>query len=67
MMVIYFSIGDRFNRDENPQNIDIDGGKIYRIHDDGKIPNDNPFVENLNSKKLFSHMDIEILGNGEAS
>ena len=50
---LYFSIGDRFNRDENPQNIDIDGGKIYRIHDDGKIPNDNPFVENLNSKKAI--------------
>ena len=50
---LYFSIGDRFNRDENPQNIDFDGGKIYRIHDDGKIPNDNPFVENLNSKKAI--------------
>ena len=50
---LYFSIGDRFNRDENPQNIDVDGGKIYRIHDDGKIPNDNPFVENLNSKKAI--------------
>ena len=53
---LYFSIGDRFNRDENPQNIEIDGGKIYRIHEDGKIPNDNPFVENLNSKKaIFSY------------
>ena len=50
---LYFSIGDRFNRDENPQNVDIDGGKIYRIHDDGKIPNDNPFIENLNSKKAI--------------
>mgnify|MGYP002045604202 CR=1 FL=1 len=53
---LYFSIGDRFNRDEKPQNIEIDGGKIYRIHEDGKIPNDNPFVENLNSKKaIFSY------------
>tara|TARA_Y200000002_G_C22672849_1_gene660825 strand:- start:1441 stop:2529 length:1089 start_codon:yes stop_codon:yes gene_type:complete len=50
---LYFSIGDRFNRDENPQNVDIDGGKIYRIHDDGKIPNDNPFIENSNSKKAI--------------
>ena len=42
---LYFSIGDRGNRDENPQSIYRDGGKIYRIHKDGSIPEDNPFVE----------------------
>lgn len=41
---VYFSIGDRGNRDENPQDITRDGGKIYRLHDDGRIPADNPFV-----------------------
>ena len=41
---VYLSIGDRGNRDENPQDITRDGGKIYRFHDDGKIPEDNPFV-----------------------
>lgn len=41
---LYFSIGDRGNRDENPQSIKRDGGKIYRIHKDGSIPSDNPFV-----------------------
>lgn len=41
---LYFSIGDRGNRDENPQDITRDGGKIYRLHDDGSIPEDNPFV-----------------------
>lgn len=41
---LYFSIGDRGNRDENPQDINRDGGKIYRLHDDGSIPEDNPFV-----------------------
>ncbi|NAS11421.1 PQQ-dependent sugar dehydrogenase [Poritiphilus flavus] len=41
---LYFSIGDRGSRDENPQNIRRNGGKIYRIHDDGRIPEDNPFV-----------------------
>lgn len=41
---IYFSIGDRGNRDENPQNITRDCGKIYRLNDDGSIPKDNPFV-----------------------
>jgi len=42
---LYFSIGDRGNRDENPQDIMRDCGKIYRIHDDGRIPQDNPFVD----------------------
>lgn len=41
---VYFSIGDRGNRDENPQDITRDGGKVYRLNDDGTIPDDNPFV-----------------------
>lgn len=41
---LYFSIGERGARDENPQDIKKDGGKIYRLHDDGRIPEDNPFV-----------------------
>lgn len=41
---LFFSIGDRGNRDENPQDINRDGGKIYRLNDDGSIPDDNPFV-----------------------
>ncbi|TJY36249.1 PQQ-dependent sugar dehydrogenase [Pontimicrobium aquaticum] len=50
---LYFSIGDRGNRDVNPQNIERDGGKIYRIHDDGKIPVDNPLVKDRNAKKAI--------------
>ena len=42
---LYFSIGDRGNRDVNPQDITKDGGKIYRLNDDGSIPEDNPFIE----------------------
>jgi len=47
---LYFSIGDRGSRDVNPQDITRDGGKIYRLHDDGKIPKDNPFVKIKNAK-----------------
>jgi glucose/arabinose dehydrogenase len=50
---VYFSIGDRGNRDENPQSITRDGGKIYRLHDDGRIPKDNPFVNETNAKKAI--------------
>ncbi len=41
---LYLSIGERGARDENPQDITRDGGKIYRFNDDGSIPDDNPFV-----------------------
>ncbi|PKA96829.1 glucose/arabinose dehydrogenase [Flavobacteriaceae bacterium MAR_2009_75] len=41
---LFLSIGERGARDENPQDLTRDGGKIYRFHEDGKIPDDNPFV-----------------------
>ncbi|WP_456440696.1 PQQ-dependent sugar dehydrogenase [Psychroserpens sp.] len=50
---LYFTIGERGNRDENPQDITRDGGKIYRLHDDGRIPDDNPFVKEVNAKKAI--------------
>jgi len=48
---LYFSIGDRGNRDVNPQDLTKDGGKIYRLNDDGTIPKDNPYVGEANAKK----------------
>ena len=50
---IYFTIGDRGNRDINPQDLNLDGGKIYRLNLDGSIPNDNPFFDMENSKKAI--------------
>ncbi|MGC6431328.1 MAG: PQQ-dependent sugar dehydrogenase [Jejuia sp.] len=53
---LYFSIGDRGNRDVNPQDITRDGGKIYRLHDDGSIPKDNPFInENGAKTAIYSY------------
>ena len=50
---LYFSIGDRGNRDVYPQDISLDGGKIYRINDDGTIPKDNPFYNTPNAKQAI--------------
>ncbi len=50
---LYFCIGDRGNRDVNPQDITKDGGKIYRLNDDGSIPKDNPFVNEKGAKKAI--------------
>jgi len=47
---LYFTIGERDIRDVNPQDITRDGGKVYRLHDDGSIPTDNPFVNTPNAK-----------------
>lgn len=53
---VYFSVGDRGNRDVNPQDIGRDGGKIYRLNDDGSIPSDNPFVgENGAVEAVYSY------------
>lgn len=53
---LYFSVGDRGDLDGNPQALDRDGGKIYRLHDDGRIPADNPFVtQNGVRTAIFSY------------
>ncbi|MCF3650991.1 PQQ-dependent sugar dehydrogenase [Synoicihabitans lomoniglobus] len=40
---IYFSIGDR-GSSEHAQDLGRPNGKIHRLHDDGRVPADNPFV-----------------------
>ncbi len=50
---LYFSVGDRGNRDVNPQDITRDNGKIYRLNADGSIPNDNPFVGEPDAKEAI--------------
>jgi glucose/arabinose dehydrogenase len=53
---IYFSVGDRGQRDINPQDLSKDGGKIYRLYDDGRIPSDNPFLDQNGLKSaIFSY------------
>ncbi|WP_114748699.1 PQQ-dependent sugar dehydrogenase [Pleomorphovibrio marinus] len=42
---LYFSNGDRGDNPDNAQNLSNSHGKIHRIHDDGRIPADNPFLE----------------------
>ena len=40
---LYFGIGDRGAQDQ-AQDLSLPNGKIHRIHDDGSIPKDNPFI-----------------------
>ncbi len=41
---VYFSIGDRGQRDQ-VQDLSVPHGKVHRLHDDGRVPEDNPFVD----------------------
>jgi glucose/arabinose dehydrogenase len=50
---LFFTIGERGNRDVNPQDLTRDCGKVYRLNDDGSIPNDNPFVNTKDAKKAI--------------
>ena len=50
---VLFSIGDRFHRDEFPQDLEVDGKKIYRLNEDGSIPKDNPFYNSIKAKKAI--------------
>ena len=50
---LYFSIGERGNNKDNPQDIKRDCGKIYRLNDDGSIPKDNPFVGQIGVKEAI--------------
>lgn len=40
---VYFSIGDR-GKQELAQDVTYPNGKIHRLHDDGRVPKDNPFA-----------------------
>ncbi|BDX08473.1 PQQ-dependent sugar dehydrogenase [Planctobacterium marinum] len=47
---LFFTIGDRGQRDVHPQRLDHDPGKVHRIHSDGAIPESNPFVKTDNAR-----------------
>jgi glucose/arabinose dehydrogenase len=41
--LLYITLGER-GEQERAQNLDDLGGKVVRVHDDGRVPKDNPFV-----------------------
>jgi glucose/arabinose dehydrogenase len=41
---LYIGLGDRDERDRSQQ-LDTHHGKIVRLHEDGRVPRDNPFTE----------------------
>jgi glucose/arabinose dehydrogenase len=41
---LFLTLGDRFSRKDDAQTLDNHHGKLVRIHKDGTVPQDNPFV-----------------------
>lgn len=59
--IFYFPIGDRGVMD-NAQRLDNHNGKVMRLHADGSIPADNPFIDVENAKPeiwTFGHRNIQ--------
>lgn len=50
---LFMTVGERGEREVNPQDITRDGGKVYRFNDDGSIPEDNPFYKLKTAKKAI--------------
>jgi glucose/arabinose dehydrogenase len=50
---VFFSVGDRGDHFVNAQDTKRDGGKIYRLNDDGSTPKDNPFVGQAGAKEAI--------------
>ena len=42
--LVYLTLGDRGDRDR-AQKMDDHAGSVIRLHDDGRVPQDNPFVK----------------------
>ena len=58
---LYFTTGERGVK-ENAQDLTNDMGKIHRLHDDGRIPADNPFVSTPGAKASiwsYGHRNVQ--------
>lgn len=42
---LFLTLGERFSQAEDAQTLDNHHGKVVRIHTDGRVPADNPFVK----------------------
>jgi aldose sugar dehydrogenase len=51
---LYFSIGDRGDMN-TAQDITNSMGNLFRLHDDGRIPEDNPFVGREGLDEIFAY------------
>ncbi len=66
---LYFSTGERGVKDD-AQDLANDMGKIHRLHDDGRVPIDNPFVDTPQAKPSiwsYGHRNVQGLAYDSAN
>ena len=59
---LFITLGDRFTRKDDAQTLDTHHGKVVRIEPDGKVPTDNPFVNNpgaLPETWSYGHRNVQ--------
>lgn len=60
--MLYISLGDRGSK-ETAQRLTEHPGSIIRLHDDGKVPGDNPFVNDINAlPEIYSYGHRNVQG-----
>ncbi|MGY6629770.1 MAG: PQQ-dependent sugar dehydrogenase [Wenzhouxiangella sp.] len=53
---LLMAIGDGFDEREQAQRLDNHSGTIVRLHRDGRVPSDNPFINQPNARpEIFSY------------
>ena len=53
--MLYVTVGDRGDR-SRAQQLTSHAGKVLRVHDDGRIPRDNPFLTTMHAQpEIFSY------------
>lgn len=58
---VFFTSGERGEK-ENAQKLENHLGKVLRLHDDGRVPTDNPFVGTANAKPeiwSYGHRNLQ--------
>ena len=59
---LFVTLGDRFHRKDDAQDLGNHLGKIVRIEDDGRVPTDNPFANRAGAKPeiwSYGHRNVQ--------
>lgn len=59
---LFITTGERYHSRDLAQRLDNHLGKILRLHDDGRVPTDNPFIQTPNAKPeiwSYGHRNIQ--------
>ena len=51
---VFFTVGDR-GAQQTAQDLNLPYGKVFRLHDDGRVPEDNPFVGRTRYPGIWSY------------